>query len=274
VRVLSNELGSAERAQRLSSCSGVRTTGFQAGGCVGIAECAMHAGALLKPRANVPRCRLQSSVLGPSAWVPQGERTDGAAPVAGQQEAQAVAPTEAPEVGLSEAAADPRVDTEITLEQFKEQLRRIDKTLRALPATAQARPRRPCSGLQPCDLLEAAAACSARPGRAATQSASSPAHCASAAHAARWRSSVVTRRSNVPERQHPGRADCMTPPRRMHAAWRWSHLHVDDAALEVRSRAVVDRLNGVRAHARCTHGRCCARRSPRSRATTWQACSP
>ncbi len=87
--------------------------------------------------------------------MPQGERTDGAAPVAGQQAAQAVAPVEAPEVGLSEAAADPRLDTEITLEQFKEQLRRIDKTLRALPATAQARPRRPCSGLWPSDVVEA-----------------------------------------------------------------------------------------------------------------------
>ena len=45
-----------------------------------------------------------------------------------------------PEVGLGDAVADASADREITLEQFKEQLRRIDQTLRALPATAQARP--------------------------------------------------------------------------------------------------------------------------------------
>ena len=45
-----------------------------------------------------------------------------------------------PTVGLGEAVADASADREITLEQFKEQLRRIDQTLRALPATAQARP--------------------------------------------------------------------------------------------------------------------------------------
>ena len=38
--------------------------------------------------------------------------------------------------------ADAPADREITLERFKEQLRRIDKTLRSMPATAQARPLR------------------------------------------------------------------------------------------------------------------------------------
>ena len=54
-----------------------------------------------------------------------------------------MAPVQAPEVSLGDAAAAPgeEADSEITLEQFTEQLRRIDKTLRALPATAQARPR-------------------------------------------------------------------------------------------------------------------------------------
>ena len=47
-----------------------------------------------------------------------------------------------PAVGLEDAVADASADREITLEQFKEQLRRIDKTLRSLPATAQARPLR------------------------------------------------------------------------------------------------------------------------------------
>ena len=64
---------------------------------------------------------------------------------AGGQAAQAMAPVQEPEVSLGDAAAAPgeEADSEITLEQFTEQLRRIDKTLRALPATAQARPLAP-----------------------------------------------------------------------------------------------------------------------------------
>ncbi|KAK9838284.1 hypothetical protein WJX81_002324 [Elliptochloris bilobata] len=75
------------------------------------------------------------------AWLPawlQGGAAKGAAPpTAGHKQAQEEAPVQPPEVGLGDAVADPNADREITLEQFKEQLRRIDQTLRALPATAQ-----------------------------------------------------------------------------------------------------------------------------------------
>ena len=63
-------------------------------------------------------------------------------PTAGAAQAQAQAPVQPPAVGLEDAVADESADREITLEQFKEQLARIDKTLRSLPATAQARPLR------------------------------------------------------------------------------------------------------------------------------------
>lgn len=74
----------------------------------------------------------------------QGGAPKGAAPppTAGAAQAQAQAPVQAPAVGLEDAVADAAADQEITLEQFKEQLRRIDKALRSLPATAQARPLR------------------------------------------------------------------------------------------------------------------------------------